>query len=155
MRRILIGLAVLGISFLAAQSSRPCAADEKKTDAANLAKAEIEKFQGKWKPIKIEGRNPLGKLDDVKLTVKDDKMTLEGVIDKPLELTYKLDPSAKLKTIDITFDLGTLLGVYEIDGDTLKVCYSELQESEKGKRPTELGAPAESFRYLWVLKRQK
>jgi uncharacterized protein (TIGR03067 family) len=80
---------------------------------------------------------------------------LEGEAEKPLEFTYKPDPSAKPKAIDLTFELGTLLGIYEFDGETLKVCYSELQESEKGKRPTEIAAPADSKRYLWVLKREK
>jgi uncharacterized protein (TIGR03067 family) len=118
------------------------------------AKTEAEKFQGKWKPTKIEGRNPL-KLDGLLVTVTGDKLTLRGATEKPLQFTLKLDPAAKPKAIDITFELGTLLGVYELDGDTLKVCYSELQESEKGKRPTELTAPADSNRYLWVLKREK
>jgi uncharacterized protein (TIGR03067 family) len=115
---------------------------------------EVEKLQGKWKATKIEGRNP-GKLDGVFVTIKGNKLTLEGQTQKPMEFTFRLNPSAKPKAIDLMFELGTLLGVYELDGDALKVCYSELQDSEKGKRPTELTAPADSRRYLWVLKREK
>jgi uncharacterized protein (TIGR03067 family) len=118
------------------------------------AKKETATLQGKWKPTKIEGRNPL-KLDGLLVTVRGDKLTLEGATEKPLEFTFKLDPAAKPKAIDVTFELGTLLGVYELDGDVLKVCYSELQESEKGRRPTEFATPADSKRYLWVLKREK
>ena len=115
---------------------------------------EVKKFQGKWKPIKIEGRNP-GTKEGVLITVMGDKLALEGKTEKPLEFTFKVDAAAKPKAIDISFGLGTLLGIYEFDGDTLRVCYSELQESENGKRPTELSADSNSKRYLWVLKREK
>lgn len=118
------------------------------------AKREAERLQGAWTPTKIEGANP-GKVNGLRVTVKGDKITLVGADDETQEFTFKLDPAAKPKRIDITFTLGTLLGVYELDGDTLKVCYSEIQESEKGRRPTDLTAPAGSKRYLWVLKRDK
>jgi uncharacterized protein (TIGR03067 family) len=122
--------------------------------ADDASEKEVQRIQGRWKPIKIEGRNP-GKVDGLTVTIKGDAIVLEGATEKPLRFTYKLQPSAKPKAIDITFELGTLLGVYELDEDTLKVCYSELQESQKGKRPAELSATAGSMRYFWVLKREK
>lgn len=96
---------------------------------------------------------------------KGDRFTLEGKTEKPMEWAFRLAPSRepdpldpawepKLPAIDLT-GVGTLLGVYQLGGDwnSLTVCYSELEESEKGVRPTELAAPAGSKRYLWVLKR--
>ena len=118
------------------------------------AKADLAKFAGKWKPVKIEGQHPL-KVEGLRVEVKGDRLTLAGATEKPLEFALKLDPAAKPRAIDITFAVGTLLGIYEFDGDTLRVCYSELQESEMGRRPAEFTAPADSKRYLWTLKREK
>jgi RNA polymerase sigma factor (sigma-70 family) len=51
---------------------------------------------------------------------------------------FKIDPSKKPKEIDITLHLKqgdrTVLGIYEIKGDALKVCY---YASRTGRRPTE------------------
>ena len=51
--------------------------------------------------------------------------------------TFKLDPAAKPKAVDLTAADGNdkgqvFLGVYELKGDKLRVCYG----SPKGKRPT-------------------
>jgi uncharacterized protein (TIGR03067 family) len=52
--------------------------------------------------------------------------------------TQKLDPSRSPKTLDVTVTEGlnkgaVILGIYEISGDTLKVCF----DPEGKKRPTE------------------
>lgn len=64
--------------------------------------------------------------------------------------TYKLDPAAKPKTIDIVLKspLGEdwkYLGIYEFDGDTLKLCLA------KDKRPAKIDR--KDGNYLYVLKR--
>ena len=62
------------------------------------------------------------------------KLTLLG---KPKEqdATYKLDPTAAPKTIDIDEGKGrTSLGIYDLDGDTLRIC---LAEGKAPVRPTE------------------
>ncbi len=43
--------------------------------------------------------------------------------------TFKIDPTAKPKTMDSTATNGdnagkTMLGIYELDGDTLKICWA-------------------------------
>ena len=57
--------------------------------------------------------------------------------DKPQkESAYKLDPAAKIKAIDITGEQGrTASGIYELDGDTLKICVPERSGTV---RPTEM-----------------
>jgi len=74
---------------------------------------------------------------------------------------YTLDPTRKPKAIDLTFDRGpaegkTLPGIYELDGDELKICYvSPDPEEGRGKgRPTGFAAKAGSGHLLWVFKRQ-
>jgi uncharacterized protein (TIGR03067 family) len=51
--------------------------------------------------------------------------------------TQKIDPSKSPKTIDVTMTEGlnkraVMLGIYEIDGDTLKACF----DPQGKQRPT-------------------
>jgi uncharacterized protein (TIGR03067 family) len=68
----------------------------------------------------------------------------------------KIDPMASPKTIDITFSDGpskddTLKGIYELDGDTQRICWAA-----PGKpRPTEFEAKPDSGRMLQVLEKVK
>ena len=87
--------------------------------------------------------------------IKDDKFTMmqENVT---YAGTFKVDPSKKPHTIDITFTDGpekgtTSLGIFEVDGDTYKLCLSQ-----KGPtRPTEFVAKPGTGFVLEVLKREK
>lgn len=73
-----------------------------------------------------------------------------------LQATYRLDPSKKPRAIDLTSTSGetkgrTYLGIYELDGDALKICFSEYEQD----RPREFAAQGKpGIRTLLVLKRQ-
>ncbi len=138
-------------------------AEEKKDDKKD-AKAEVEKelkkFQGAWtfESVEVGGKKlPIEQFegmtihfDGEKAAVKKDGETLESS-------TQKLDPSKSPKTIDATVASGehkgeVVLCIYEIDGDTLKVCF----DPEGKKRPTEFKTTAESgTQILAVHKRVK
>ena len=81
-------------------------------------------------------------------------MTIDG--QTVLKAKFTLDPTKKVKTIDYTIAEGanegkTQLGIYELDGDTLKFCYAQ-----PGKdRPTEFKTAAESGRTISVWKKDK
>lgn len=67
---------------------------------------------------------------------KDGKMTMSrGEAGKEKNGTYKLDPSAKVKTIDLIDERRTSPGIYELNGDTLKLC---IAEGNNAVRPTEM-----------------
>lgn len=122
-----------------------------KTDAAG---ADRDKLQGTWTMIvgEREGR----KLTDqevagARLTVTGItyRYTLGGRTDAG---TFRLDPSQTPKVIDVTPDSGkTTLGIYEIEGDTHKVCFAEHGRD----RPTEFSTQPESGRSLYVMKRAR
>ena len=70
--------------------------------------------------------------------------------------TVKLDPAAKCKTMDITGTDGpnkgkTFLTIYELNGDTLKVCYDLSAKS----RPTEFESKPKTQLFLVTYKREK
>jgi uncharacterized protein (TIGR03067 family) len=125
---------------------------------ADEIKKELKKFEGTWKIVSVEAEGeklPTDMFKDSKLVLKDDQFTFtEGkTVSKG---TFKVDPSKKPKTIDIKFTEGpekgqTLMGIYEIDGDTYKVC---LDPTGK-KRPTKFESKKGSGAVVEVLKREK
>jgi uncharacterized protein (TIGR03067 family) len=73
---------------------------------------------------------------------KSGKVT--AIEDGAIPCDFKIDPGKKPKQIDITLHLKqgdrTLLGIYEIKGDALTVCYAG---SKTGKRPSEFSSKDE------------
>jgi uncharacterized protein (TIGR03067 family) len=128
----------------------PAAAQEKKKDE--------DKIQGTWIVVSHEmvGRKmPAEELKGWKLTLKDGTLTGEKGKDKG-KGTYKLDASRKPKIIDITYDEEnekmTTVAIYELKGDTLKLCWSEKVPEH---RPTKFASDEESGQTVMVLKREK
>ena len=73
-----------------------------------------------------------------------------------MKAKFTVDPSKKLKEIDYKVTGGanegkTVLGIYEIDGDTIKFCFAAPDE----KRPTDFTSKEGSNRVLSVWKKNK
>lgn len=64
--------------------------------------------------------------------------------------TYRLDSDRDAKTLDITIDGRTALGLYDLDGDTLRICWSQFD----GCYPAEFKAEREVASVI-TLKRVK
>jgi uncharacterized protein (TIGR03067 family) len=91
----------------------------------------------------------------IRITVEKGKykVAVSGTYD---EGTFKLDPSTKPKSLDLVATDGPnkgkqLLAVYELDGDTLKVCYDLTGKN----RPKEFRTTEGSQLYLVIYKREK
>ena len=128
-------------------------------DDKDETKKELERFQGTWKfeSLEIGGKMvDVGMFKDARLILEGDKFThKEGK--EPAHGTFKVDVSKKPKTIDITFTDGpnkakTILGIYELDGDTYKVCIDLAHEDV---RPTKFESKKGTMFALEVLKREK
>ena len=127
-------------------------------DKAELEK-EARKFQGTWTfESSVTGGEELP-ADDLKMFVvifEGDKHTVKKG-DEVIQVgTQKLDPSKSPKTIDVTMTEGpskgtVMLGIYEIDADTLKVCF----DPQGKKRPTEFKSAPGSENFVNVHKRVK
>ena len=141
------------VGFVASGGSGTLA-DEK----ADLEK-EVRKFKGTWT---IESSETGGKelpADELKgfiVTFDGDKHTVKKG-DEVIQVgTQELDPSKSPKTITVTMTEGpnkgtVMLGIYEFDGDTLKVCF----DPEGKKRPTEFKSAPGSPNFVNVHKRVK
>jgi uncharacterized protein (TIGR03067 family) len=109
-------------------------------DKAEVEK-ELKKFQGTWtfESVAAGGKEiPAAEFKGVTVSFEGDKYTVKKGDEVIQAATLKLDPSKSPKTFDVTVAEGpnkgaVILGIYEISGDTLKVCF----DPEGKKRPTE------------------
>ena len=138
-------ICVATILFAAAAGGQD-AADERKL------------LQGTWLPTAAElGANSFDEatLKTIKLVVEGDKytVTVGKAVDKG---TTKIDPAAKPKTMDILGSDGpnkgkTILAIYELKDDTLRVCYDLSGKA----RPTEFKTKKGEQLFLATYKRSK
>jgi len=122
------------------------------------AAREKTKLEGKWMLVSAEvagEKLPEAVVKSISLTLKGDEYTVKvgEAVDKG---TVRLDAAAKPKTMDITGTDGpnkgkTLLAIYELDGDTLRVCYDLAGK----KRPTAFETSKERPFFLAVYQRAK
>src|SRR3954451_3320507 len=122
-------------------------ADDKKDDGKD-GKAEVEKdlktFQGTWtvESVEVGGqKRPPDQLEGITITFEGERSTVKKGDEVLESATQQLDPSKSPKTLDATLASGphkgeVVLCIYEIDGDTLKVCF----DPEGKKRPAEFKA---------------
>lgn len=68
------------------------------------------------------------------------------------EGTFKLDPTAKVKAMDIALDGQTMLAIYELDGDTLKIA---IPDKPNSPRPEAFVANAKERLAVVTFKRVK
>lgn len=120
---------------------------------------EVRKFRGSWTiESSVTGGKeiPPDQLKGLIVIYEGDKHTVK-MGDKVIQVgTQKLDPSKSPKTIDMTMTEGpskgtVMLGIYEIDGDTLKVCF----DPQGNKRPTEFKSAPGSVNFVNIHKRMK
>ena len=127
-------------------------------DKADVEK-EFKKFQGVWTFESIEAggkKAPADQLKGATITFAGDKFTVKKGDEVIQAGTQKLDPSKSPKSIDVLVTEGmkkgaVMLGIYEIDGDTLTVCFDE----EGKKRPAEFKSAPGSETFVNVHKRVK
>jgi len=125
----LIALSVFAASVMSAPVPKVKAGDK-------------EAILGTWKEVTFDiGEGRLLKTGTVYVFETDGVLRAFNDSDKTEEKwRYKIDPTAEVKTIDLTAPDGndqakTLPGIYELDGDTLKIC---TQTGPNLGRPKEL-----------------
>ena len=118
-----------------------------------------EKLIGTWAPVSITvgGKpRPDEEVKKSKMVIAADKITILREGKDEDKATYKIDTTKKPRTIDITPSTGgeagqVMPGIYELDGDTLKMCFAR----PKGERPKEFASKEGTENAVIVLKRAK
>jgi uncharacterized protein (TIGR03067 family) len=124
------------------------------------AKTDAKQIVGKWTVVgfELDGMvlpDAAVKKANIAMTISDKKIVLKTA-QKEQSVSYKLAPDKKPKEID-TVDLDgaqkgkVTLGIYHLDGDTLKMC---MKANGKG-RPTEFASKKGSGIIVLIMKREK
>jgi uncharacterized protein (TIGR03067 family) len=161
---VLLSLAVAGAGvgslLYPARAEGPSRSAAPKEDAGK----EKKRLAGTWTVVAVESNGRKGTEEELKglYYVYDaaGKWKLKKDDDTQAEGTYTIDPSKDPKTIDFQIVESiseqargkSSLGIYEIDGDMLRVCRDWPGE---GKRPTDFSAGPDSKRILAEYKRRK
>jgi len=119
---------------------------------ADDTKKDQEKLQGTWSVVSGErDGQPNDSIKNDKLVISGDKITVKKAAgSEETPVTFTLDATKKPKQMDVKAEGMTLLAIYELDGDNLKLCFARGAE-----RPTDFTAKAGSERMSAVLKRDK
>jgi len=123
LRWTLVALSLVGITSVARTES---------------AEKEFEKLQGAWS-VEVMEENGMKEPDEenkkFQVAIKGTQLLVK-FDGKEESMSMKIDPEKSPKTIDLTPNFGadkgkTFSGIYEFDGDRLRIC-----ASPKGERPT-------------------
>lgn len=149
----------LAIGFAGTARPQAPAAAVKADDAKKEAiKKDHLAIEGVWRAVSIEVNGNAVNPDDVrKVTTengRDGEWTLLVDGNEMAEGTSTIDPTVTPRTIDFKVTKGNdagreTFGIYEITGDTRKICYAEPGRP----RPSDFSAPAGSGRILAVFER--
>jgi uncharacterized protein (TIGR03067 family) len=145
-------LLAMAIVILVASFVVPIPAGEKDDAVAK----DLKLLQGNWvlQSFMTKGKDvPADTIKNIKLTIKGHRY-LAYFGEKKMELAIKIDPTKKPKAIDFIMAKGdkkvTTRGIYEIKGDTFKLC----RGTEAGQdRPTEFTAKEGTGLVIAVYKR--
>ncbi len=115
---------------------------------------EMKRLQGTWAvESAVKDGKDFDRIKEDRLVIAGDRITVKSK-DKDHGGTYKLDLSKKPAAIDFMPEDAnekTVQAIYELKGDTLKLCFAEPDT----ERPTEFKAEEGSRRILVILKRVK
>ena len=127
-------------------------------DAPKSANKDHKQIRGIWKVVTSEknGKKEKTKFTHPKQIIKADKITFLGPDGKErldFYLSYKLDTTKNPKHIDMTNEMTmqTVLGIYTLDGDSLRICAAPPGVD----RPKEFKTTEGSGLGLMVFKREK
>jgi uncharacterized protein (TIGR03067 family) len=127
--------------------------------AQDATRKEMTQLEGEWSMVQGEANGQSMPKETVALArrvAKDGETTITIGGQVYFKAKFTIDPTKKPKSIDYAMTEGptkgkTHLGIYELDGDTLKFCFAA-----PGKdRPTDFTAKEGSERTFSVWKRGK
>ena len=147
MKARLLMIPLVGLALAAAEA------------AENAGKEELKRLQGTWRMVSVEvdGKKiPEEDLKQMAVVFRGDAYTVKQGDTEVEKGTQKVDPTKKPKTIDAHIlegpDKGKdQLGIYELNGDALKVCFAAPGQ----ERPKEFASKPGSKHELGMFKREK
>ncbi|HYL77809.1 MAG TPA: TIGR03067 domain-containing protein, partial [Bryobacteraceae bacterium] len=117
-------------------------------------KTDLEKLQGTWNIVELEMDGlAMGDSGDARIVVKGERFTTVSM-GAAYEGTVRVDEAQSPKTLDLKFTKGpekgnVNYGIYELDGDTWKICLN----TQGKRRPKKFTTSGGSGLALEILKR--
>ena len=145
---VAVALLVLGAGVLAAGGNDEAIQKDRKLMAGTWRVISYEKDGKKTPAEQLEKTRSIFSADGKAMVQREGKTIAQGSI--------KIDPAKKPKQSEAAYTEGelkgkTVLGIYEVDGDNMKICFS-LPDKD---RPTEFSSKEGSGHVLIVYKRDK
>jgi uncharacterized protein (TIGR03067 family) len=109
--------------------------------------AELERSE--WRIVELNGQDRLEGTPERRLTFKDGKLSHKSSDGKGKDATnlpLRINPDATPRQIEWQGNTGKRLGIYQLDGDTLRIAFGT------NKRPTDF-TPAPPYKQVYLLKR--
>jgi uncharacterized protein (TIGR03067 family) len=127
--------------------------------AQDALKKEMAQLEGEWSMVSGQANGaamPEATVNSGKRVATDGETTITFGGQVYFKAKFSVDPTKKPKAIDYTMTEGptkgrTHLGIYELDGDTVRFCFA----APGADRPTDFTAEEGSRRTLSVWKREK
>ena len=113
-----------------------------------------ENIQGIWEVLSAADnghRTPKAALKDLKFVITRHKITYK-FLEKTTEWTYRLEANRKPKWIDLGDGAATNLGIYELEGDNLKICFPD---GRAGERSTAFESKPNSVNDVLIILRRE
>jgi uncharacterized protein (TIGR03067 family) len=130
--------------------------DDAKT--SDQSKKDLKKMQGTWHATTVEVKGTPSDADALKkfeLVVKNDSYTVKTGGKEHVSARLVLAAEKEPKEMDIVLDTDPVYkGIYEIDGDTLKICLV-LSSDDESKRPKEFKSAEDSNTALFTWERTR
>jgi uncharacterized protein (TIGR03067 family) len=125
--------------------------------AFTVAPDDRDQMQGVWlvESLQEDGRAAPDEKAVTEVVIKENQFIVKyATLQHEAINNFRLDGSKEPKGLDIiTPELGRpLLGIYQLEGDTLRICWSS---TPGGQRPDAFATKVDSGRRLAVLKRKK
>jgi uncharacterized protein (TIGR03067 family) len=128
-------------------------------DNDEAVKKEKKALAGSWTVMSAQRDGdaiPEDEARKLRLVFTEERVTLKQG-EKASLLAYRLNPAASPSEIDLVPSDGpqkgkALPGIYELNGDNLKVCFALKPDAN---RPERFKAPSDSNTMLLILKREK
>lgn len=95
---------------------------------------DLAAMQGEWLQVTPTDGTTSHAVSGTLLGIDGNRMTIRHDVELR-EADFKLDPTATPKAITVRFPDGLAFGIYEFDGDTLRLCISE--PGPNAVRPTQ------------------
>jgi uncharacterized protein (TIGR03067 family) len=149
---MILRLASVLALIIAAQSL----AGDGKRERFDVEESDGVRVQGRWKAEKRVHNGmeiPVGPNENLRIEFKGTKAIPEHEGRKEKEAEFKIGVGKSPRTIDIITPEGIMIaGIFQINGDTMKLCFSAPGDSA---RPTKFESPNGSNIMLIIMRRDR